>query len=191
MTQQMVKCLNSFERSSFIVNYIGNPFSKRMPLSMRQCLVTHLCKEPYAGSLLVLLIEYFDELHSTKRKTKTEGQEVILALGATEDEAAAAFQQIWTECLHGVYPMEIKVLKETCVDKFENFIAYLEQANAKLRNPVLESQSIKLMQLLKGRPNYRALMEDEQPSKLNVFDEQSSLIEYDEADGQHLKTVVN
>lgn len=73
VTQQMVKCLNSYERSSFITEYICNPFAKDVNHGLRQCLVTNLCKEPYAGSLLVLLIEYFDELHSTKRRTKAEG----------------------------------------------------------------------------------------------------------------------
>lgn len=91
VTQQMVKCLNSYERSSFITEFIGNPFSKNFDYNLRQCLVTNLCNGPYAGSLLVLLIEYFDELRSTKRRTKIEGTEIIVALGSTDEESSEAF----------------------------------------------------------------------------------------------------
>ena len=123
----MVKCLNSYERSSFIEEYIGHPFSKNFDYNVRQCLVTNLCKEPYAGSLLILLIEYFDELHSTKRKTKQGDRELIVALGSTEAESEKAFNEIWQKCVEGIYPMEIQVLKETCIDKFKDFIMLLDK----------------------------------------------------------------
>lgn len=83
-TQQMIKCLSSYKRSNFIQEFIGNPFSKDFNMELRQCLVTNLCKEPYAGSLLVLLIEHFDQLRSTARKTKSEGEEIIVALGSSD-----------------------------------------------------------------------------------------------------------
>lgn len=107
VTQQMVKCLNSYERSSFIEEFIGHPFSKNFDYDLRQCLVTNLSKEPYAGSLIILLVEYFDELHSIKRKTKQDGEEIIIALGSSEDDAAEAFNEIWNECVKNLYPMEI------------------------------------------------------------------------------------
>lgn len=69
----MVKCLSSFERSTFIEEYIGHPFAKDFDVEVRKCLIENLCEEPYAGSLLILLIEYFEELHSIKRKTKEFG----------------------------------------------------------------------------------------------------------------------
>jgi len=83
----MVKCLNSLERSCFIEDYIGTPFSKDFDFDTRKCLLTNLGQEPYAGSLLVLLIEYFDELHSIKRKTSLDSKEIIVALGVTATEA--------------------------------------------------------------------------------------------------------
>lgn len=103
----MVKCLNSHERSTFIEHFIGNPFSKNFDYNVRECLIKNLCQEPYAGSLLVLLIEYFDELHSISRKTKRDGQELIIALGQTAEEAQEQFKIIWKAVLTGIYPMEI------------------------------------------------------------------------------------
>ena len=118
----MVKCLNSMERSCFVEEYIGNPFSKDFSPDMREILVQNLCKETYAGSLIILLIEYFDELHSTARKMGQEGQDIVVALGANNEEAAEVFGVIWKNCIQGLYPIEIQMLKETCKDRFDNWI---------------------------------------------------------------------
>lgn len=56
----MVKCLSSQERSCFIEEYIGHPFSKNFDFNVRKCLLENLCQEPYAGSLVILLLEYFE-----------------------------------------------------------------------------------------------------------------------------------
>jgi hypothetical protein len=47
---------------------------------MRKTLIEVFCKEPYAGCLLVLLLEYFEELHSIKRKIRVD-KSPIVALG--------------------------------------------------------------------------------------------------------------
>lgn len=114
-----------------------------------------------------------------------------MALGTTDEESAEAFQTIWRECLTGVYPMEVQVIKETCVDKFEQFIAWLNKSPLEKGNIALQSQSIKLMQLLKGRPNYRAIVEQEEPSQLNMIDDEETLLAYDDGEARHLKTVQN
>lgn len=137
VTQQMVKCLNSQERSCFVEQYIGHPFSKNFDYNTRECLLNNLCAEPYAGSLLVLLIEYFDELHSIQRKTKKEGQEIIVALAQTTAEAEVEFKRWWKQVLMGLYPMEIQVLKETCRDRFNNFLASLEALPLKSTQPLI------------------------------------------------------
>jgi hypothetical protein len=80
-TQQMVKSLNSQERSCFIEEYIGNPFAQDFDFEVRNCLVNNFCKQPYSGALVILLIEYFEELNSVKRKTAEGGNVIIVALG--------------------------------------------------------------------------------------------------------------
>jgi hypothetical protein len=73
VTKQMVKCLSSNERSNFIEEYIGHPFQKSFDAKVRNCLLENLCQEPYAGALIILLLEYFEQLHSIKRKNATSG----------------------------------------------------------------------------------------------------------------------
>jgi uncharacterized membrane protein len=107
VTQQMVKCLSSQERSCFVEQYIGHPFSKTFDVSTRECIVKNLCNEPYAGSLLILLIEYFDQLLSMQRKTVIVGQEIIVALAPTAVEAEEVFTRVWRLVLQGIYPMEL------------------------------------------------------------------------------------
>jgi hypothetical protein len=77
----MIKSLNSQERSSFIEEYIGNPFSQYFDSDVRKCLINNFCKPPYAGTLVILLIEYFEELTSVKRKTAGGDKVIIVALG--------------------------------------------------------------------------------------------------------------
>lgn len=87
-TQQMIKSLNSQERSCFIEEYIGNPFAKYFDYEVRNCLVSNFCKPPYAGALVILLIEYFEELNSVKRKTAGGDKVIIVALGHNAESAA-------------------------------------------------------------------------------------------------------
>lgn len=86
--------------------------------------------------------------------------------------------------------MEIQVLKESCVDRFERFIAKLEQLTKSQATDLnMLSQSIKLIQLMKGRPNYRAIMENDEPSNLNLVDEEELLLYDVEGDYRHYKPV--
>lgn len=106
-TQQMVKSLSSTERSCFIEEYIGNPFAQYFDHDVRNCLINNFCKQPYAGALVILLIEYFEELNSVKRKTAGGDKVIIVALGHTPELAAQEFQKIWNQCLENIQPIEI------------------------------------------------------------------------------------
>ena len=101
-TQQMIKSLNSQERSCFIEEYIGNPFAKYFDNEVRNCLVNNFCKPPYSGALVILLIEYFEELNSVKRKTAGGDKVIIVALGHNVETAAQEFQKIWNLCLENI-----------------------------------------------------------------------------------------
>lgn len=84
VTHQIVKSLTSNERSNFIEEYVGQPFSKEFDFEIRKCLLGNFSQKPYAGSLLILMIEYFDELHSVKKKFSAGGEEsIVMALGDT------------------------------------------------------------------------------------------------------------
>ena len=72
--------------------------------------------------------------------------------------------------------MEMAVLKETCRDRFDAFIKSLDLLPLKGENLVHRIQAIKLLQLLKGRPNYRAIMEQETMEDLNNLLDTDSLI---------------
>lgn len=165
VTQQMVKCLSSLERSRFIQDYIGHPFSKNFNSKVRECLIYNLCQQPYAGSLIILLIENFEQLHSvSRRNVEDEEQNVIIALGNTIEEAEAQFQEIWKLCLKGLYPMEIKVLKETCNERFSDFAESLDKLDKSTTSSVLQrNQAIKIIQLLKGCSTYKGIFEEIEP----------------------------
>ena len=47
------------------------------------------------------------------------------------------------------------------------------------------------MQLLKGRPNYRSIMEEEEPSQLNLIEDTESLLQFDEEDYKNYKQTIN
>lgn len=82
----------------------------------------------------MLLIEYFEELHSIKRKIAQDGKDIIVALGVTTEEAEEQFIEVWNHCIKGIYPMEMAVLKETCKDRFDAFIKSLDLLPVKGEN---------------------------------------------------------
>lgn len=165
VTQQMVKCLSSVERSRFIQDYIGHLFSKNFGVGVRRCLIYNLCQQPYAGSLLILLVENFEQLLSlSRRNVQDEERNVVVALGRTKEEAEAQFQEIWKLCLKGLYPMEIKVLKETCHERFTDFAESLDRLDESTKTNVLQrNQAIKVIQLLKGCSTYKGIFEELEP----------------------------
>ena len=58
----MILTLQSDERSCFIENFIGDPFAKELTPRIIDCLVKNLCKAPYAGSLLIFMLDNFEDL---------------------------------------------------------------------------------------------------------------------------------
>ena len=73
VTKQMVISLTSDERSYFIENFIGNPFGKEFKSEIREALVGNLCTSPYAGALLIYMLENFEDLttHENKQRRVT------------------------------------------------------------------------------------------------------------------------
>jgi len=66
----MVLSLQSEERSYFIDNFIGDPFSSDLRLEVQESLVNNLCEPPFAGSFLIFLLDNFEELTNSKKILK-------------------------------------------------------------------------------------------------------------------------
>lgn len=98
-----------------------------------------------------------------------------MALGKTVEEAEEQFHNLWSKCISSIYPMEIQVLKETCRNRFDDFIKNLSNSSAKTHDQMHKSQAIKLIQLLKGCPNYRSIIEPPIVPEEESSDEESLL----------------
>lgn len=77
----MVQCLDSEERSCFIENCVGDPFAKELSESVKRCLIHNLCLAPYAGALLIYMLDNFEDLSSlqTSKPKQISSTENILA----------------------------------------------------------------------------------------------------------------
>ena len=64
----MIETLESEERSQFIYNYIGDPLDQDLYHKMQKTIISNLCARPYSGSLLIYLVDNFEELSNQYSK---------------------------------------------------------------------------------------------------------------------------
>lgn len=106
-TKQMVLSLQSEERSCFIENIIGDPFARDLNKEIQMTLVNSLCNAPYCGSLLIFMLENFEDLTNLDSKKQKKLNLPILnnliALKRTanpeSDDNLIIFEEAWSKCL--------------------------------------------------------------------------------------------
>lgn len=72
VTKQIILSLQSDERSNFIENFVGDPFAKELKSEIKRSLVFSLCNPPYGGSLLIFMLDNFEDLTTVAPLKKTE-----------------------------------------------------------------------------------------------------------------------
>lgn len=95
--------------------------------------------------------------------------------------------------------MEIQVLKETCKDRFSDFIKNLEAMDKKEPLVAHRTQAIKLIQLLKGSPGYRNIVEPHEDDKTmtpeeiddDIHDDDDRLLNYENKEYRFYKQISN
>ncbi len=153
MTQHMIRAFTSEERTFFIENMIGDIFSIKKQ-SMQGVLFEVLTEKPYAGILIVYLIDRFEDL--------------------TELEF-----QVWDACTTNVYIQELKVLSKSNQSRFSQFIL---DFMIKRKDDIYKKQALKFIERLKELPEYEPIIEEGVEEAIQCGDEEVKFLKKDMLD---------